>query len=110
MADFKQALDWLNEEKEVRRKDWSLDQYISYVKKLNEIIDVNGDKYESSNESILACDWELYEEKPKHFCRNESYSCEEVNGRLLIYEIFNHKKQLNLPAKKCPFCGKQAGE
>ena len=67
MADFKQALDWLNEGKEVRRKNWALNFFITCIKSLDEIIDENGDKYESSNESILACDWELYEENPNHY-------------------------------------------
>ena len=94
MANFKQALDWLNEGKKVRLSGWGVKRYI--FKCEEDIYDDEGyvDRIDFSN--VFNTDWELYEEKPKHFSKTEDQQMIEL-GRLLIQVIKDN-------------FGKQAGE
>lgn len=99
MADFKQALDWLNEGKSIRIKTWESDEFISR-KSLNTCEDGG------LAHGVFCNDWELYQEKPKHLCvRNEYVKCYELNGHFIwangVFEI---------AVDYCPLCGKKAAE
>jgi hypothetical protein len=94
MADFKQALDWLNEGKRVRRKNWGKPCYIK--KGLESTLqDQYGERLEVDLKIVLTIDWELYEEKSKCVCVTEDQQMVEL-GRLLIQIIKdNWEKRLD---------------
>jgi ribosomal protein L33 len=114
MANFQQALDWLNEGKKVRIKYWN-DADTKFIEKkllITALIDDLGNEFKIPMCYLYNDDWELYEEKPKHFCINPEshpgaiFQCEEING---IFYVFTWS-QIGTPAKfpviYCPFCGK----
>jgi hypothetical protein len=113
MADFKQALDWLNEGKRVRCSHWDKQEYLcKYFDSLNDENSSRCVKFDTDN--IFATDWELYEENPKHFCKAVNHP----NANIRCVSLIDSNKWLCLfwidesflLVEYCPFCGKKAGE
>ena len=102
MADFKQALDWLNEGKRVRLPHWHKEEYI--YKNLSYIFNENNQMSICSLHAVLHKDWEVYLDKPKHNCINpkkESIRCfEDLRG--LVFQVGGLQVMVNF----CPICGK----
>jgi hypothetical protein len=114
MADFKQALDWLNEGKKIRIIDWYLGGYFTFNKEKNEIIDEVENVCELNASHILDKSWELYQEKPKHFCKAVNHP----NANIRCVSLIDSNKWLclfwidesSLLVEYCPFCGKKADQ
>ena len=110
MADFKQAIDWLNEGENIRRSVWPNNQY---VKKIGKFICCQDDvEYFPELSIVFENDWELYEEKPKHICKSGMFDyeigyseCREMDGKLMFYFT-----GILIGVTYCPFCGLKAGE
>jgi hypothetical protein len=111
MANFQQALDWLNDGKRVRIKYWN-DADTKFIEKkllITALIDDLGNEFKIPMCYLYNNDWELYEQKTMHFCQNyiETSYCKEVlSGEF----FFSPNLQESYLVNFCPFCGKKSGK
>jgi hypothetical protein len=113
MADFKQALDWLNEGKKVKPVLWKYNYLYLHITDLG--IDQEAKILDKDNcltqlNEIIFYEWELYEEKPRHFCTEGSLNLRfcQWDDKDKVLKIYNQGLVMN--AIFCPFCGKKAAE